>query len=164
MVNEPLSPGSKTRVLSIADAGGQPIWTMQTQGFAMYAKWRPDGRMVAVNNTGPTDAKRPLVLRVSNSVVPLSLPAQLDPLECLEEADRKPPLRWSANDVRAEKWLENSDLEMETFGSVAHLDENKQPTGYVMVRVRWVLHFTDDGRVEVVSRQREAYQKTKPKR
>ncbi|HKQ48715.1 MAG TPA: hypothetical protein VJZ71_11650 [Phycisphaerae bacterium] len=164
LVNEPQTPGSKTRILSIVDASrGSPLWTTKLQGYAMSAMWRKDGRMVAVNNTGPIDQKRVLVLRASDPVTPFGRPDQLDPWQCLEEADRKTPLRWSSNDVRGEKWLENGDLEVESFGNIVYLDENKHPTGYLMVRVRWVLHPGDDGRLAVVSSQRMAYQKTEAK-
>ncbi len=62
-----------------------------------------------------------------------------------------------------ELWLDNGDVDVESFGNIAQLGDTLQPTGYVMVRVRSEPYVSDDGRVEAVTSQRAVYQKTQPK-
>ena len=163
MVNEPLVPSSKTRVLTLLELpSAKPLWTCQIEGFGMSASWRRDSTIVVINGTGPPDRRRPLLVRTTRQVEVLALPDELDPLQCIDEADRAGPWRWWANTIVFEKWRENGDLELNSLASIAQLDENQKPVAFVSSRVDWILRVSQNSTIEIISRKRASYQKATP--
>ncbi|MBW3600646.1 MAG: hypothetical protein KY475_25710 [Planctomycetes bacterium] len=157
LFSAPESPSSKSRVVTIRnEADGRTILRYETDAFMIYPKWSPDSRLVAVEETfAGADRLRLLSVR-EGGVREIPLPAEIAPESLLPLAGGKGEPKWCSNCVDAQRWLDSRRLEIESFGNVSFVGENKQPRGSVSARYCFVLGF-EESRVTVLDRERVSF-------
>ena len=162
--SSPLAPPAEGRIVRVL-RDGHAVAEYASDALVVTTVWRSDGRFVAVNERGRDRSRVTVIAVAGDAARAIEAPDSIAPAALFESQDVGAgdlDVRWSSDEVSAQRWLSSGELEVESFGNISLIGADGTPARYVTVRQRFRLAVGEDGAMTVVGSDPPQFHRSVP--